>query len=154
MADMVDMDMDANAVKLIQNQKLKLMLTTDMVDTVDMVDMEDTDMAANADLLKPLLKPPQLHIMDMVDMEDTVDMEDMDMGASEDQLNHTMVMVVMEDTDMDMDVKNLPGTTQYAKTLVPSLNTYPSKTFSLNPLIISSKNLKKETFDLSCKRDL
>merc|ERR1712227_1152379 len=96
-------------------------------------------------------------IMDTVDTADTVDMEDMDMGASEDQLNHTMVMevmVVMEDTDMDIDVKNLPGTTQYAKTLVPSLNTYPSKTFSLNPLIISSKNLKKETFDLSCKRDL
>merc|ERR1712064_119093 len=73
-------------------------------------------------------------------------MEDMDMVASADQLNHTMVMevmVVMADTDMDMDVKNTLGTTQNAIALVPSLNTYPSKTLSVNPLILSSRNLKR-----------
>merc|ERR1712218_642907 len=79
--------------------------------------------------------------------------EDMDMVASADQLNHTMVMEVMADTDMDMDVKNTLCTTQYAIALVPSLTTYPSNTLSLNPLILSSRNLKKEIFDLSSKRN-
>merc|ERR1719158_952183 len=76
-------------------------------------------------------------------------MEDMDTGASADLLNHTTVtevMVGMVDTDMDMDAKNTLGTTQYAITLVPSLNTYPFKTVSVNPLILSSGNLKKEIF--------
>merc|ERR1712136_169596 len=83
--------MDVNAALLMLNQKL--MLTTDMEDTVDMVDM---DMVANADLLKPLQKLPQLHITDMADM---------DMAVNDDLLSPIMDMEATEDMDTDMDVK-------------------------------------------------
>jgi len=53
---------------------------------------------------------------------------------------------------MDMDVKNTLGTTQNAIALVPSLNAYPTDPLSVNPLILSSRNLKKEIFDLTSKR--
>merc|ERR1711953_1046494 len=82
--DMVDMDMDVNAVLPMLNQKL--MLTTDMAATEVTVDM---DTVANVDLL--LLKHLQLLIMDM--------------AVNDDLLSPIMEMEATEDMDTDMDVK-------------------------------------------------
>merc|ERR1712136_717304 len=90
MKDTEDMDMDVNAVMLMLNQKLMLIMA--MEDTADTVVM---DMVANADLLKLL----QLHITDMADMVDT------DMAVNDDLLSPIMDMEATEDMDMDMDVK-------------------------------------------------